>query len=336
MLRFYEARTLQMFCAVSESEILSLLEEFALPRAAEADAVIDYFGAAIPIACAPYLASRAGSVLASPPYPSDTIRASFIEYLPVVQSIRDSSLSRYQMVELGASYAPFALLSAKLAQRKGIQNIEVCAVEAAKNGPAAITCNFHANGYSAENIIIISDLEPGEAKPKHLAPYIAPNVRAFVINSAFSSKRETLWFPDVDCTVDNGATVSNENLTVDCRGASYQHVPVRAHSLSDILTVFDKDTIIDLAHIDIQGAELDVIPDSIALFNERVKKILLGTHSRLIEGKMLELFHRNGWTLIAEEPCGFHYNRELDDFVGMTRKDGSQYWANTRLSQAPL
>jgi hypothetical protein len=59
---------------------------------------------------------------------------------------------------------------------------------------------------------------------------------------------------------------------------------------------------------------------------------MLGTHSRLIEGEMIKTFHRNGWILIAEEPCGFNYNQSLGDIVGMTTKDGSQYWVNSRFT----
>lgn len=301
-------------------------------RAPQQDAVTDFFGAVTPITCAPYLASRAGSVIEEPPFPSDSLRANFIEYIAVIESINSASLKSYQMVELGASYAPFAVLSAILAARRGVESITVCAVEAARNGVDAIRKNFGANGFDEDSIVVVNSFPESPAGLSAQVRVAAPGVSIIAIEGAYSSKCQTLWFPDVDCTIDNGAKTSGEDLELDCRGRAYQNVPVNAFTIDQILSVFRPDSPVDLAHIDIQGEELTVLPDSIALLNQRVKRVMLGTHSRLIEGLMLDLFHRNGWLLIAEEPCGFIYNSALNDFIGMTNKDGSQYWLNTRFS----
>ncbi|MFC6477506.1 hypothetical protein ACFQDN_14640 [Pseudomonas asuensis] len=43
---------------------------------------------------------------------------------------------------------------------------------------------------------------------------------------------------------------------------------------------------IDLLHIDIQGGELDLVAKAISFMNEKVAYVMIGTHSRQIEGSL--------------------------------------------------
>ena len=321
-----------MFCAIPHDQIISLFSNFNGQAQSQPDAIVDYFGVSTPILCAPYLADRVGQVIESPPFPDDSIRASFVEYLALTESIQKANADSYIMMELGASYAPFAVLAATLARRLGIADIRICAVEAARNAVNAITSNFDANNLNAKQIHVIDDWDQIRALTAENCNTNTSGVQAYVVNGAYSSNAQTIWFPDVDCTIDNGGKVADDKLDVDCRGMVCDHFPVKAFTFDQLLGLFPADSIIDLAHIDIQGAELTVVPDSISHFNQRVKRVMLGTHSRLIEGEMIKTFHRNGWILIAEEPCGFNYNQSLGDIVGMTTKDGSQYWVNSRFT----
>ncbi len=96
--------------------------------------------------------------------------------------------------------------------------------------------------------------------------------------------------------------------------------------MSDIV-----DRPMDLLHIDIQGLEHDVLAGSIELLNQRVRAIFVGTHSRKIEGLLIDLFHANGWRLERERPAKFVYEPTRPDVVGWTTRDGGQYWINPRL-----
>ena len=60
---------------------------------------------------------------------------------------------------------------------------------------------------------------------------------------------------------------------------------------------------------------------------------MLATHSRLIEGELFDVFHRNGWNLMAEESVFMRYLEELSDQLGMTVKDESMFWVNKRVKK---
>ena len=79
---------------------------------------------------------------------------------------------------------------------------------------------------------------------------------------------------------------------------------------------------IDLLHIDIQGGEADFLSENIADINALVKYIVIGTHSRAIEGRIIPLMLTHGWVLEIERPCIFDVGAN-----GLTiRVDGVQGW----------
>lgn len=57
--------------------------------------------------------------------------------------------------------------------------------------------------------------------------------------------------------------------------------------------------------------------------------LLVATHSRALEGGIIDLLHDNGWKLLYEKPCKFTpgSNTEL---TALTYLDGTQVWVNTR------
>ncbi len=84
---------------------------------------------------------------------------------------------------------------------------------------------------------------------------------------------------------------------------------------------------IDLLHIDIQGGEADLIADTLSILNEKVAFVLIGTHSRQIEGRLFTTLFQAGWWLEIERPAVIDV---LDGGVS-TRIDGVQGWRNPRL-----
>ena len=294
-----------MFCIYDENQIKSLFEEHSgwQSIAVDGDSIVDYFGVRIPVRYTEYLSGRVGTRIENPPFPDDSFRASFIEYLAIVESIRDSGRV-YQMAEIGASYAPFSAICAKLALRKGVEKVVLRPVEASLSGKESIRRNFTINGLVDESI----DMR--------------------IILAAVVDKYKDVYFPDVDCTKDNGAAPQDEFSNRDIRGAAIPMSKVRGIPLSFVIASFPFGDPIDLLHIDIQGFEKIALPPIMSVLNERVKRVMLATHSRSIEGKMMDLFHEAGWTLVAEEPCDFKYRKDISVMEGMTVKDGSQYWIN--------
>ena len=96
---------------------------------------------------------------------------------------------------------------------------------------------------------------------------------------------------------------------------------------------------LSLLHIDIQGNETSFIKSNITDINQLVEKMIIGTHSREIEGRLMELLTDNGWRLICERPCIFDPSRFYAStmpktWVDATNIDGVQYWVNTRLANS--
>ena len=84
---------------------------------------------------------------------------------------------------------------------------------------------------------------------------------------------------------------------------------------------------VDLLHIDIQGGEADLIRDCVALLNGKVAYIVVGTHSREIEGQIFATLRAAGWALEIERPAIL----SLANGIPQVTVDGVQGWRNLKL-----
>ncbi len=115
----------------------------------------------------------------------------------------------------------------------------------------------------------------------------------------------------------------------DYRGRPLAFKEVKALSLQTILAKYDY---YDLCHIDVQGAECDVVAGGQDVLNRKVRRVVVGTHSRSIEGKLIDALSRNGWLLELEKPCIFnHPTSAIAIDESQTTRDGTQVWLNSRL-----
>lgn len=103
---------------------------------------------------------------------------------------------------------------------------------------------------------------------------------------------------------------------------AYEAVPVV--TLKEAFRDFER---VDLLHVDIQGGELPLVSNNVPLLNERVAYMFIGTHSRAIEGKLIDVMACAGWQLECERPAVFTIGeRTLNTLI-----DGVQAWRNVRL-----
>ncbi len=84
---------------------------------------------------------------------------------------------------------------------------------------------------------------------------------------------------------------------------------------------------IDLLHIDIQGGEVDFVENNFDQISAHVARVLIGTHSRDIEGRLCTHFLDRGWQFEMERPA----LNELVNGRPEIRIDGVQMWANPTL-----
>lgn len=95
-----------------------------------------------------------------------------------------------------------------------------------------------------------------------------------------------------------------------------------------LATLIDRHEKIDLLHIDIQGGEADLIADCLPLLSERVAYLLIGTHSRQIEGRLFGVLVETGWVLEIERPAIL----SLAEPHPVVSVDGVQGWRNPALT----
>jgi FkbM family methyltransferase len=117
-----------------------------------------------------------------------------------------------------------------------------------------------------------------------------------------------------------GATDEQRDAAV----ASGSHDVLPMIPLDQIAGAHDR---IDLLHIDIQGGEADLIEECLPTLNEKVAYVVVGTHSRQIEGRLFDMMLAAGWLLEMERPA-------ILSVAGpspVVTVDGLQGWRNRRI-----
>lgn len=85
--------------------------------------------------------------------------------------------------------------------------------------------------------------------------------------------------------------------------------------------------IVDLIHCDIQFAESKAFAAGIKKVTDRVRRVVIGTHSRKIEDELIEIFRAWYWFLEYETACKYRIEKGRP----YLNTDGVQVWRNTRI-----
>lgn len=239
------------------------------------------------------------------PVPDDGFHAETLEYVAVCDSVHRAT-SKYSIIEIGAGWGPWISLGGVLARNKGINNIHLIGVEA------------HPDRFELmKNQLLVNQLRPST----NLDVTDFNGIHCKLLQGAASSESKTLWFPKVS-VLDMGAAASHEDHSDDYRGLNVQNFPVTGFTLEEIIG----DLEVDMLHVDIQGAEFELLESGIDLINDRIKAMMVATHSRVIEGELIELLYQNGWYLHREKPCIVGWRTSPASIEAMTQVDGCQYW----------
>jgi FkbM family methyltransferase len=304
---------LQLYCGY-EADDIALLQRYATQSARVfSDHFIDGFGNKTLFTnvrfCAQFRPSRLQL-----PVPDDGYHAETIEYVALVDSVDRAAPSHYCVVEIGAAWGPWISLGGTLARRTGRAAITLVGVEADPDRFQLVAEQLIANQLRPQDPL------PGQAASGDWT--LAGRVRCRLIQGAAGAKPGILWFPKLNIA-DLGAAASNEKLDLDYRGAEVESYEVKAYMLDDILDGVDH---VDLLHVDIQGSEFELLRHNLDLLAAKVDAMLIGTHSRKIEGDLVELLLGAGWRLHREKPCRVDWTLDTPDLTGRTVTDGCQYW----------
>lgn len=206
--------------------------------------------------------------------------------------------SRFVAVELGAGWGPWLVAGARAAQLRGITDIQLAGVEGASGHYGFLLQHFRDNG-----------LDPAQHQLLHAVAGVEDGVA---------------HFPKLDVpSADWGAQASYGDSQAS---EQFDEVP----SIS-IATLLSKLPLVDLLHCDVQGAEGNVLTAAADVLSCRVRRIVVGTHGRAIEDRLMACFGANGWTLEHESSC-----RLVQGPTGTMQlvADGTQVWRNARLAAA--
>lgn len=232
------------------------------------------------------------------PSGGDGVYGGYAEYASFLTAIEETSYRNlFTAIELGAGWGPWISAIGKVCQRMGFAETHLVGVEA--------------------------DEEKCVLMRQHMA---RNDLSANVIHAAAWHEDTMLKFPKIH-RQDHGAAASTEPNPKDYRGILQSYVDVPGLSLKTICEGFP---VIDYMHWDIQGAELALAESHIELLNSRVRFLFVGTHSRPIEGGLIEFFFEHQWDVLLQHPCDFNYDRFKPEIPGMTTSDGEIFARNPR------
>ena len=206
--------------------------------------------------------------------------------------------SRFVAVELGAGWGPWLVAGARAAGLRGITDMHLAGVEGASGHYSYLLQHFRDNG-----------IDPAAYTLLHAVVGVEDGMARF---------------PKLDVpSADWGAHASYGGGQAT---EQFDEVP----SVS-IATLLSKLPPVDLLHCDVQGAEADVLTAAAGVLSDRVRRIVVGTHSRTIEDRLMTAFSADGWMLEHESPCRF-----MQGATGALHllNDGTQVWRNARLAAA--
>ena len=255
-----------------------------------------------------------GQTIAELPIPGDSLHAETIEYSALALALSQRRNDQFQMIELGAGWAPWMAAAGVVARRLGVADIRLLGIEA---DPTHFEfCKQHL----ADN-----GLRPDTDEPHTTFD----GVDCVLMMGAVWWEDTELFFPDEPSPMDYGLAAQQGDSASDYRGARLAQRRVQAFGLHRLI---EERGVIDFIHFDIQGGEWEVITRSLDALTGSVRFMCIGTHSRKIEGDLLELLTTHGWSLHNEKPCRFVHDPAVPTLAGMTTADGVQVWRNSRIA----
>jgi FkbM family methyltransferase len=237
------------------------------------------------------------------PVPGD-FHAEAVEWIGLLKAVRGAA-HEYVAMELGAGFGPWIIAGATAARLRGIDNIRLCAVEGDPQHFQFLRQHFIDNGFDP--------------------------TRHRLIEAAVGARAGVAQWPIIE-----SSSAAEEwgqrpmQFNQDYTGRYFQKT--KSIEVIPMLDLVVKEPCWDLIHIDVQGDEVDICRSCLDELNARVRWIVVGTHSRKLDGDFLDLMGSAGWILEHEKPTKFNFVPNYTKLEAMTTVDGTQVWRNPRLT----
>lgn len=261
------------------------------------DLATNFLGTRIPPKVHPPKLNALRGRVEPPPNPGNW-HADIAEWAAALRAVNQST-DTFRIIELGCGWGCW-LTNTGVAARAIGRRVDLIGVE-----------GNHLHLVNAEQTLRLNDFGP----------------EAFTLFHGIAAPREGKALfpsPDAEKTIWNGEAVFYPDAATLKRAEADPAVQVLdcypLARLSDGKRV-------DLLHIDIQGAETDYVAGNMHDIDKLVARVLIGTHSRSIEGHLMDMFLAAGWRLEMERPALI----PLKAGKPHTTIDGVQMWANPAL-----
>ena len=221
------------------------------------------------------------------------------EWLGTLRSLLEAR-ERLVVMELGAGWAPWLVSAAVGAARVGISDVQLVGVEGSAGHVGFMEQHMRDNG-----------IDPGAHRLIHGVAGASDGIARF---PRLAEPRN-----------DYGSQAHYGAASPPGSPAASDMEEVPCYSLDTLLVGLD---CVDLLHCDIQGMEGAVFAAARRVVNAKVRRVVIGTHSRAVEAELLEIFAGLGWILENETVCKLH--QAADGSLHLF-SDGCQVWRNQGL-----
>jgi hypothetical protein len=274
------------------------IRRHAYPVPAQADRLINFLGVKIAAEIYPdYIQGRLGEV-EGVPIPGNW-HADIAEWSAAMRAVELSGAT-FRMIELGCGWGCWLNNCGTAAKRMG-KSVELIGIEGDAGHLAFAERALSDNGFVRPEYQLVGGIAAASSGYA-LFPSAGQSGQHWGL--------EPLFLKD---SAERDAALAS---------GRYDELPMLG--LGDLTATVDR---IDLLHIDIQGGEADLIDESIDTLDAKFATILIGTHSREIEGRLMTTLMGRGWKLEMEKPAML----ALDQDGPRVTMDGVQFWRNPRL-----
>jgi hypothetical protein len=266
-------------------------------REAKPGHLVNFLGVAMNVAFMPLIAGAGGQVEGLP-IPAN-YHAEMAEFAAVLRAV-DLARGRFTMIELGCGWGCWMNNTGVAARRRGL-TVNLNGVEGDEGHLGFAREALATNGFADGDFRLWRGIA--------------------------GARSGAALFPKQDHTGESWGLEPRFDLSADARAellttGRYDELPVL-----DLGDIVGGESRIDLLHMDIQGGEADLVRDCMPTLNEKVSYLVIGTHSRAIEGRLMTELLNAGWLLEVERACDFIISAAGPE----TTIDGVQGWRNPRL-----
>lgn len=238
------------------------------------------------------------------PIPSD-FHAEAVEWLALLRAL-GASRARFVMAELGAGWGPWTAAAHALARHRGVAERRFYAVEAEARNLSRLRTHLADNAIPEQEVVVLDAVltpEPGEV----------------------------LWTEQPETAGPDYGNRARRPGEPDYRGFEAAAGAVLRPGLP-LAEFLAREPQWDFVHMDVQGWEERLCRAALPVLEERVRFMLLATHSKALDAACFEMLHAAGWHMLANLGPVVGHAPGAPSVEALTVCDGTQFWRNPRLA----